>query len=338
MESDKKYRDNWIMIKGFLKMLRSQITLFVLHSMVFGIVYFLTYQAPRVFITAFQITLLLFILSIGIQFYLYVQKVDRAKAIKFENDTASAPDEYISELYEENYFLLAEKIKTKNQKDLEKQSDLMDYFSLWIHQIKTPVSAMSLVLQSPKDSVNDYKKLEQELIYLNDYIHLALNYLKLEETGKELEIEPIDLDNLIKTVIKKYAILFIYNKIRLDFEPTNLVIQSDRKWVQVLIEQILSNSLKYTKKGTIKLYAGSDQSLIIEDSGSGISPSDLPKIFEKGYTGLNGRLHDKSTGLGLFISRKITQRLNIRLEIESELTIGTKVTIDFTNEETVLFD
>lgn len=114
--------------------------------------------------------------------------------------------------------------------------------------------------------------------------------------------------------------------------------QSDRKWIEVLIEQLLSNSLKYTKQGTIRLYSRGEQQLIIEDTGSGISPSDLPKIFEKGYTGLNGRLHEKSTGIGLFISRKITHRLNISLNIESELNVGTKAIIDFSSEDAVLFD
>lgn len=338
MESDNKRSEKWILVKGFLKTLRPQIALFVLHSMIFGVVYFLTNQESRIFWTAFQITFALFMLSIAIQAYFYMKKVERAKRIEQEHEKQTAPNEFISQLYEANYFALIDQMRSKKRKDMEKQSDLMDYFSLWIHQIKTPVSAMSLILQSQKEKTAAHKKLEQELIYLNDYIHLALNYLKLEETGKEIEIESVDVDNILKTVVKKYAILFIYNKIKLDFEPTGLVVQSDRKWIEVLIEQLLSNSLKYTKQGTIRLYSRGGQQLIIEDTGSGISPSDLPKIFEKGYTGLNGRLHEKSTGIGLFISRKITHRLNISLNIESELNVGTKAIIDFSSEDAVLFD
>ncbi|MCC5894113.1 MAG: sensor histidine kinase [Alkalibacterium sp.] len=338
MESDNKRSEKWAIAKGFLKTLRPQIILFSLYSIIFGLVYFLTYQSPRIFWTSFQITLAVFLLSTVIQGYYYMKKVERAKRINDEHMTDSAPDAYISQLYEESYFSLIDQMKADNRKDMEKQSDMMDYFSLWIHQIKTPVSAMSLVLQSQKEKTAAHKQLEQELIYLNDYIHLALNYLKLEETGKELEIESVDVDSVIKTVIKKYAIVFIYNKIKLDYEPTGLIVKSDRKWVEVLIEQLMSNSLKYAKQGTIRLYAGDGKQLVIEDTGSGISPSDLPKIFEKGYTGLNGRLHDKSTGIGLFISRKITQRLNITLDIESELTVGTKATIDFSQRDTVMFD
>lgn len=338
MESDNKRSEKWILVKGFLKTLRPQIALFVLHSMIFGVVYFLTNQESRIFWTAFQITFALFMLSIAIQAYFYKKKVERAKRIEHEHEKQTAPNEFISQLYEANYFALIDQMRSKKRKDMEKQSDLMDYFSLWIHQIKTPVSAMSLILQSQKEKTAAHKKLEQELIYLNDYIHLALNYLKLEETGKEIEIESVDVDNILKTVVKKYAILFIYNKIKLDFESTGLVVQSDRKWIEVLIEQLLSNSLKYTKQGTIRLYSRGEQQLIIEDTGSGISTSDLPKIFEKGYTGLNGRLHEKSTGIGLFISRKITHRLNISLNIESELNVGTKAIIDFSSEDAVLFD
>lgn len=330
--------DKIALTRGFLKYLRPQIILFFLQTFVFGAVYFLTRQESRVFTTAFQICLLLFILSSGIQFYLYTARAKRAESTQYAKTDAFLSSDYIHEMYEENYMNLEETLLRKKQADIEKQSELMDYFSLWIHQIKTPLSAISLILQQQKDQTPQQRKLEQELIHVNDYIHLALNYLKLEETGKELEIEQVDIDLVIRSVLKKYAILFIYNKISLDFEPTNLIVQSDKKWVQVLIEQILSNSLKYTETGTIKITATPDQKLIIEDTGTGISKEDLPKIFEKGYTGLNGRLHDKSTGIGLFISRKITERLNITLTIDSELGKGTRAIIDFSRKKTTLFE
>ncbi len=292
----------------------------------------------RVFITAFQISLLIFLLASVIQFFMYLAKVKRAESTSYDESDAFLSNDLIHQIYESNYLVLQNQFLTKKQADNDKQSELMDYFSLWIHQIKTPLSAMSLILQRQEEKTPDQLKLEQELIYVNDYIHLALNYLKLEETGKELEIESVDVDTVIRTILKKYAILFIYNKISLDFKPTNMVIQSDKKWVQVLIEQLLSNSLKYTQTGTISIFAEPDQTLVIEDTGSGISKEDLPKIFEKGYTGLNGRLHDKSTGIGLFISRKITQRLNIALVIDAELGEGTTARIDFSRKDTRLFD
>lgn len=199
------------------------------------------------------------------------------------------------------------------------------------------MAAISLLLQRQEGAVEGQKKIEQELIRLEDYTHMALNYLKLEDVGKEMDLEYVEVDEVIKETIKKYAILFIYNDIKLEYEELRLSVLSDRKWLQVLIEQLLSNSLKYTKKGTIRIYKLED-AIVIEDTGSGIRKEDLPRIFEKGYTGFNGRLHEKSTGLGLFLSRKICERLGHQLTIHSIENQGTNAKIDFYREKFNSFD
>ena len=124
------------------------------------------------------------------------------------------------------------------------------------------------------------KKIEQELIRLEDYTHMALNYLKLEDVGKEMDLEYVEVDEVIKETIKKYAILFIYNDIKLEYEELRLSVLSDRKWLQVLIEQLLSNSLKYTKKGTIRIYKLED-AIVIEDTGSGIRKEDYHVFLKR---------------------------------------------------------
>lgn len=218
---------------------------------------------------------------------------------------------------------------------LEEQKD---YFTLWLHQIKTPISSISLILQ--QDTVEaSSQKIKHELIYLNDYTHMGLNYLKLADTGHELDLASVDVDTLIRNILKKYASLFIYNHIQINYAPLNLQVLSDAKWLQVLLEQILSNALKYTPAGgEITIAVENDHQLVIKDTGIGIHPNDLPKIFEKGYSGLNGRMQEKSTGLGLFLARKICQRLNYSLSIESEVGKGTIVYLETGRDAIELFD
>ncbi|SFK29497.1 Histidine kinase-, DNA gyrase B-, and HSP90-like ATPase [Marinilactibacillus piezotolerans] len=142
----------------------------------------------------------------------------------------------------------------------------------------------------------------------------------------------------LRDLLKIQSYELFRNKIQVVYQPLEKQFLSDPNWLQVLVEQILSNSLKYTKTGKISIFLEDGHTLVIEDTGAGIREEDLPKIFEKGYTGLNGRLHEKSTGLGLFLSKKICSRLGHRLHIESELGSGTKVYIDFKRPDFQLFD
>lgn len=221
------------------------------------------------------------------------------------------------------------------QQHLEEQKD---YFTLWLHQIKTPISSISLILQQEGLEASR-QTIKHELIYLNDYTHMGLNYLKLADTGHELDLNTVEVDPLIRNILKKYASLFIYNHIQINYSPLNLTVLSDAKWLQILLEQILSNALKYTPAGgEITIEVKNATKILIKDTGIGIHPNDLPKIFEKGYSGLNGRMQDKSTGLGLFLARKICQRLNYSLQIESEVGKGTLVYLETRRDSIELFD
>lgn len=314
-----------------------QVILFVGVCILFSVILFLTYQSFSYFWYGIQLALFFLFLFLLMQFFTYKAQIQEAQTKTYLDRESTQEKDVLLRIYQDQVHQLKEDLYSFKQEERDKQKEQMDYFSLWLHQIKTPISAMSVrVEQMPEDS-EEKKTLEEELLHLNDYTHLALNYLKLEETGKELEIEQFKVDEVIRTALKKYSILFIYNVIQLEYVPLSETIESDKQWVQVLVEQILSNSLKYTPNGTIKIVM-EEKRLIIEDTGVGIRQEDLPKIFEKGYTGLNGRLHEKSTGLGLFISKKIAQRLGHKLSIESEVGVGTKVSIDFAKKETSLFD
>lgn len=331
-------KNRWI--KPFLKSVRYQFYIVVAILAIFGLLIWLTHAPFNFFIYATELTtfvwgcMLLFQWSGYKKRIEHVQTLSQATTADFEQDQITSLDE----AYEHQYKTLEKEFEQFRAQTREKEKEQLDYFTLWLHQIKTPISVISLILQRSDDDSKEKQQLEQELIYLNNYTHMALNYLKLEETGKELDLGEIEVDGVIKETLKNYALLFIYNDIGLEYEQIEETVLTDRKWLQVLIEQILSNSLKYTPNGTIKIYMETPTKLVIEDTGRGIRKEDLPKIFEKGYTGLNGRLHEKSTGLGLFLSRKICQRLGHTLTIDSEVGIGTKATIDFTREKLSFFD
>lgn len=331
-------KSKWI--KPFLKSIRYQIYLVTIILAIFALLIWLTRASFYFFGYATQLTLFVFFIMILFQWSRYKKRVDKMQLMNrgmhhsFDDERIDSLDE----AYEMQYRHLEKEFELFREETRAKEKDQLDYFTLWLHQIKTPISVISLILQRSEDDSKEKQQLEQELIYLNNYTHMALNYLKLEETGKELDLAEITISSVIKEIIKNYSLLFIYNDISLDLNLADETALTDRKWLQVLIEQILSNSLKYSPGGTIKIYMSTPTRLIIEDTGSGIRKEDLPKIFEKGYTGLNGRLHEKSTGLGLFLSRKICQRLGHTLTIESEIGIGTKATIDFTRKKLNFFD
>ncbi|HLR92271.1 MAG TPA: sensor histidine kinase [Atopostipes sp.] len=336
MQSVNKKEREWI--PSFLRTLRTQCFLFISMLLIFGLLWLFTRMPFSIYWYGVLLSLVIWMVSIGVQALQYRRALQRAENLSATNELPFADVDGLESIYLKKYQELTEEYHDFKQQQNEKSQEQMDYFTLWLHQIKTPIAAISLIFQRQKEELPERKQLEQEMIRLNDYTHMALNYLKLENPGKEMDLEEVDLDEVIKETVKKYAVVFIYNNIRLNYEALNAAILTDRKWLQVLLEQLLSNSLKYTKTGEISIYMETNQVLVIEDNGSGIRKEDLPKIFEKGYTGLNGRLHEKSTGLGLFLSRKICQRLGHRLTIESEPGEGTIARIHFEREEVKIFD
>lgn len=321
-----------IIQKAFLRVIAPQAVMAGAAILFFGMVAFLT----RFSIDYFFYSLLLLVSFIAVfWFFQWVRYLEKYRNLKHQFGLEDEFDS-IEDIYQAKLQVLEEHLKDQVQESREKEQQQMDYFTLWLHQIKTPLAALSLI-QQQLPYTESKKQIEQELVRLEDYTHMTLNYLKLEGTNQELDLVDIDVDIVIRKVLKKYASLFVYNHIQLIYEPTNLHVVSDGKWLEVIVEQLLSNSLKYANEGKILIYAKGQQ-LIIEDNGSGIRAEDLPKIFEKGYTGLSGRLHEKSTGLGLFLSRMICKRLGLQLEIESEVGEYTRAILHLNHEDISLFD
>ena len=226
----------------------------------------------------------------------------------------------LSDVKDDNEKLLNENKNLKSEM-LNQKDDLNAYFLMWLHQIKTPMTVSKLLLEKPDETTNT--KLKMQLMYIEQYINMAMNYLKMIDHSTDMDITEVNLDDIIKNLLKKYSLLFIHNHISLEYQSNLTYVISDSQWLTILIEQILSNALKYTENGKIAIqYLEDKHALEIRDTGIGIRSEDIPKIFDRGYSGFNGRMNEKSSGLGLYLARKISERLNIQIEVESKLSKG----------------
>jgi len=242
---------------------------------------------------------------------------DYRKAALYEEVEVASPLEH----------LLYEKYREEQQARLEegktaqaKFNDLMDYYTLWVHQIKTPIAA---------------SQMEQELFKIDSYANLVLQYLRLESFHDDLVLRRVSVEDLVKEVVRKYALFFIQKNLTVDLHDLEQEVITDRKWLLVIIEQLLSNSLKYTSTGGIEIYF-KDQTLYIKDSGIGIKNSDVLRVFERGFSGYNGHLTQQSSGLGLYLSKKIAEQLGHRITLHSEVGQGTTVAIHFEEKKLVM--
>ena len=159
---------------------------------------------------------------------------------------------------------------------------------------------------------------------------MALNYLRFDNMSNDLVLEPVCLESIVKEAVKKQAIVFIYKHLNIKLENMDYVVLSDGKWLSFVLDQLLSNALKYTKEGgiTISGETGEDTFILkITDTGVGIRSEDMPKIFSKGFTGYNGRMDKKASGIGLYLCKGVCDKLGHRLEIESVQGAGTTISI-----------
>ncbi len=259
------------------------------------------------------------------------------------------------------------------------RQEMEDYYGMWVHQIKTPIAALRVLMQAVEGCQFDEgalvenhkytKEMRMELFKIEQYVEMVLTYLRMEALSSDLSFEIYSLDSIIRQAVRKYSQMFILKKIRLEYDPVEMNVLTDEKWLGFVLEQLLSNALKYTKTGMIRIYleehfqkAPLDMSLweegglftvkdafrtregyddresmdsgqrqkkeiclVIEDTGIGIWQEDLPRVFEKGFTGYNGRRDKKSTGIGLYLCKSVIDKLRHQIWIESESGKGTKV-------------
>ena len=272
---------------------------------VFFIVLFLNNVNIKIFLQAFQICFLVFVIYLIIKYFDFQKNLTK--------------DERIRDLETQ--------IETLRNQYITWQKDIQEYFSMWVHQIKTPITCLEILTE-------DNTEMKLQLKSIDNYTNMAINYLKLNLHEKDMDISVVDVDNLLNILVKKYSLLFINSHISLDFRKHDIKCITDSKWLSVLLEQILSNAIKYSENSQIIIDSfKKDNSVVIliEDKGIGIPEEDINRIFDKGYSGFNGRLKQKSSGLGLYLAKSIADKLDIRLKVDSVVGQGSKFYIIVNN-------
>lgn len=235
---------------------------------------------------------------------------------------------------EKAYVGLVEKLEQEKRKQCslaeEHRTAQNDYYLMWAHQIKTPISAIKLLLGGLESTgVRETFLLKEELFKIEQYVEMALYFQRLQSMESDLVLGEYDLHTLLKQAVRKYSVLFINKGVSLKLQEMSFPILTDEKWFSFCIEQILSNCIKYTvgRAGVICIYLSEDEpdTLVVEDNGIGIRAEDLPRIFERGFTGYNGRMDKKSTGIGLYLCKQVLDRLGNTIRVESGENAGTKV-------------
>lgn len=313
----------------FLKEHRMEFLRAVLFLAIFSVLCFLRDVPQDVTLYTMELTLAFGAATILFGYGKYRKRHQTLSLLKDDpqgkTEELPAADGQIEEDYQQIIRAYEEQLQKEQAELDERYRDMVEYYTIWTHQIKTPIAAMRLLLQ--EEDLPLSREMQGELFQIEQYVQMALQYLRMEKMTSDLVFQKHSLDDLIRQAVRKYAPVFIRRKIVLQYEPVGCEVLTDEKWLVFVLEQILSNALKYTKSGSIHIYLAPDEpkTLVIEDTGIGIAPEDLPRIFEKGYTGCNGRADKRSTGIGLYLCRQIMEKLSHTIRIESEMGKGTKV-------------
>ena len=340
----------------YLNKIKFHILLMIFPTIFTGIIFFLYQLSPEPVLYVALLWLLAGLTACMTGFSNYRKKLQQLTLIATAPDInlsrMDTPSDQIESLQQDIMHRLNQmrmNVETAGQKSLE---EMNDYYTMWAHQIKTPIFALRLLLQE-NPSAN--KEALAELFKIEQYVEMVLGYLRTEDMSSDLTLSCCSLDSVIRDQIHKYAGIFVSRKLSLTYEGISENVLTDEKWLGFVIGQILSNALKYTRTGGIRIslkdVPGNSQNtedisnmispspvtLIIEDTGIGIRKEDLPRIFEKGYTGVNGRENNRATGIGLYLSKKIMKRLGHRIYVTSEEGKGTKVFLEFSQNVLTMY-
>ena len=250
------------------------------------------------------------------------------------------PDSYPESLsvVEDDYLklvtLLKEEIVRRENDFEDKNRNLSDYYTMWVHQIKTPIASMKLKL-SEADS-ESARLISADLRRIEQYVDMVLTYVRLSSDSTDYVFKRVKADSIIRPAVRKFSHDFISRKLSLSYESSDIEILTDEKWLGFVIEQLLSNAVKYTKEGGITISVTEEENAVnisVKDTGIGIPGENLPRIFESGYTGFNGRTDSHSSGIGLYICKKICDNLGITIEVSSEVSKGSEFVLKISKEE-----
>lgn len=350
---------------------------FLLFLVIFRVVFWLYGVEEDAVSYAFLLFIATWIVAGGVDFGFcyrrYLRIREMSDAVSVELKEMPVPKSLEEQCYQETIRKLFEQNVVLKSDMLAERKEMLDYYSLWAHQIKTPISAMRLLLQSSELAESEemplIRRMKIELFKTEQYVEMVLSYLRMEDISSDLVLRWYSIDEIVRQAIKKYSQMFILQKIQLHYQPLEEMVLTDEKWLLLVLEQVLSNALKYTQRtsrmessrngsaeagrsmfgstepsetgevpmgtGSIAIYMDEKEpkTLVVEDTGIGIYAEDLPRVFEKGFTGYNGRQDKKSTGIGLYLCKEICRKLGHSIRITSEVGVGTKVFLDLDREE-----
>ena len=251
------------------------------------------------------------------------------QAIRGSSDVLSQPlpsdNGVLAGDYRQIIRLLCQEQQRRTTEQNRSYQAMVDYYTVWVHQFKTPIASMHLHLQQEDTPLA--RQLSLDLMHIEQYVEMVLTFLRLDAASTDYVIQEYDLDVIVRRTVRKFAGEFIARKLKLDYAPLNTRVITDEKWLSFVIEQVLSNALKYTPSGSITIYLTEPKTLCIRDTGIGIWPEDLPRIFDQGYTGYHGRSHQKASGIGLYLCRRICRNLGHSIQVQSAPDQGTTVCI-----------
>lgn len=322
--------------KSYFRRHRLGIILYGIFAVIVAVVFYLYHLPLEPVAYCLELCTFVAVLFFLIDSGRYRRKINKLNhemdAVRNGVEVLPVPEDEIENLYQK----LLENAKEEHIRQvselMREKTNVTDYFTMWAHQIKTPIAAMRLLLQqeiSETERIYEKKReVETELFKIEQYVEMVMQYLRLNSSVNDFVLREYDLDDIIRQAVHKYAPMFIRKGLALQYEKVQVKIVTDEKWMVFVLEQILSNAIKYTSSGRISIYMEGG-CLTVSDTGIGIFQEDLPRIFEKGYTGYNGRGDKKASGIGLYLVREILRKLGHKILVESEVGEGTKVKVLF---------
>ena len=321
-------------MKLFLRYLRDRrggILLFSAFVLIFALLFWL-YRLPlRAVLYPATLCAVVCVIYTAINYKRMKRRHSALLAFRDREDALPPPRDIEEEDLRKIIRLLTEQLRIADTRSQAERRAMMDYYTLWAHEIKTPLAAMRLRLQG-QDSA-EARSLLTDLGRVEGYVEMVLTYLRLEGDGTDYVICEQDLDGILRAAFKRFASEFIARRLKLDYTPVQTRVLTDGKWLSFVVEQLLSNALKYTPEGTIFVYMEAPDVLCVKDTGIGIAPEDLPRVFEQSYTGLTGRADKRASGIGLYLCKRICDDLGHRLSIESAPGKGTTVRLELNRRD-----
>ena len=333
---------------GYLKENLSEVVMYIGFMFIFPVIFYLYNIRTDAVKYAFLLSFVWFLAWEAVRFARYKKRHEELLEAerKASAELYDLPETF--SVIEKDYQRILKRVyhdKAELESDRrEFREETADYYGMWAHQIKTPIAALKVLLQSyglpdkaDERTFEFIRGMKSEVFKIEQYVEMALTYLRTADMTADFVFGTYELDDIIRQAVKKYSQIFILNKIKLNYEPVGETVLTDEKWLTFVIEQLLSNALKYTREGNISIYtqkvSEEEECLVIEDTGIGILPEDLPRVFEKGFTGYNGRENKKSTGIGLYLCKTIMDKLRHGIWLESEVGKGTKAYIRLGRKE-----